>query len=53
MSTIYRCVGCDLHYCADCDGGHDSCDTCHLGPWCPDCAADDAADHRAEETEGD
>jgi len=40
MSTIYRCIGCDLHYCVDCDGGQDSCEKCHTGPWCDDCAAE-------------
>lgn len=51
MSAIYRCVLCELHYCADCDGGQDTCglDGCSLGPLCDDCAEEHEAEHEEEE----
>jgi len=41
MSRIYTCADCDGAYCVDCDGGLDSCELCHKGPFCDDCAAED------------
>lgn len=51
MSTIYECVECDLRYCVNCDGGQDTCASCHRGPMCEECAADHDADHAQEERE--
>ena len=49
MSMIYRCIDCDAHYCATCDGGQDSCLQCHTGPRCDECAAEHADEHEEEE----
>lgn len=40
MSTIYECIDCEQHYCAECDGGEDACPDCFTGPRCDDCATD-------------
>lgn len=49
--TVYKCEGCDLHYCTDCDGGVDQCESCRVGPLCDDCAADHVVEHKAEEAD--
>lgn len=44
--TTYQCIDCELHYCLNCDdGGEDSCEKCHTGPRCNECAVDHAREH--------
>lgn len=49
--AVYACIGCDLDYCATCDGGEDACAACGTGPRCPDCAADHKRDEHGPCTE--
>lgn len=51
MSTIFRCIGCEQHYCANCDGGEDSCARCGTGPRCDECAVEHEEEHEEEEEE--
>jgi len=51
VANIYKCAGCDMHYCVNCDGGVDQCDGCRVGPLCDDCAADHVVEHKAEEAD--
>lgn len=48
-NSIFKCVGCDQHYCSNCeDGAEDQCALCHTGPRCNDCAFDHATSHETE-----
>lgn len=56
--SVYQCVDCELHVCVDCEGGEDSCPSCHTGPRCDDCAVEhaqgheDAQGHKEEKSHG-
>lgn len=47
----YQCIDCELYYCVECDPGEDTCEDCHSGPRCNDCAADHVYAHGGPEDE--